>query len=106
MPLVATDDWMKLLSKAGFSEVISLSETEKNAKYGTGETIFVAGNYDEIRGIKESEILERLQDILPQYMLPERVYDILQFPLSPNGKVDRKKLLDSIKIEKDSKGGK
>ncbi|CUO17593.1 Phenyloxazoline synthase MbtB [[Eubacterium] contortum] len=104
MPLVATDDWMKLLSKAGFSEVISLSETEKNAKYGTGETIFVAGNYDEIRGIKESEILERLQDILPQYMLPERVYDILQFPLSPNGKVDRKKLLDSIKIEKDSKG--
>ncbi|MBM7586115.1 amino acid adenylation domain-containing protein/non-ribosomal peptide synthase protein (TIGR01720 family) [Bacillus pakistanensis] len=37
-------------------------------------------------------ILKRLKDLLPGYMVPVSIIELEQFPYTPNGKVDRKKL--------------
>ncbi|KJY91893.1 peptide synthetase [Vibrio neptunius] len=43
--------------------------------------------------VPDSEILKaKLAELLPQYMLPKRVHFLTSLPLSPNGKVDRKRL--------------
>lgn len=40
----------------------------------------------------ESEIKQHLEQRLPAYMIPHRYMVLEQFPLSPNGKIDRKQL--------------
>lgn len=48
--------------------------------------------------ILESEIRENLNNKLPNYMIPSLFVFLDQLPLSPSGKVDRKKLPSSEKI--------
>ena len=42
--------------------------------------------------IDASELLTRLREELPDYMVPSSLVELSTFPLTPNGKVDRKKL--------------
>ena len=35
-----------------------------------------------------------LSDKLPEFMIPEKMIQVEEIPLNPNGKVDRKRLLD------------
>eukprot|EP00929_Paragymnodinium_shiwhaense_P073433 TRINITY_DN37413_c0_g1_i1.p1 TRINITY_DN37413_c0_g1~~TRINITY_DN37413_c0_g1_i1.p1 ORF type:complete len:2318 (+),score=456.55 TRINITY_DN37413_c0_g1_i1:451-6954(+) len=35
---------------------------------------------------------DKLQDILPQYMIPQRIWILEELPLTPNGKIDKRKL--------------
>jgi pyochelin synthetase len=44
----------------------------------------------------ENGLREKLGDLLPAHMVPSRIIVLDQFPLSSNGKVDRRKLLESI----------
>lgn len=39
------------------------------------------------------DIKEGLKDLIPSYMIPKHIYRIEQFPLSANGKIDRKRLV-------------
>lgn len=39
-----------------------------------------------------SEMMKKLKEKLPRYMLPNRVYPMEKLPLTPNGKIDRKRL--------------
>ncbi|KAI0882912.1 non-ribosomal peptide synthetase [Annulohypoxylon maeteangense] len=45
-----------------------------------------------------SKIRERLQSLLPSYMIPSRIMMIEQMPLNANGKVDRKELARRVQI--------
>ena len=107
MPLLSVDKWKELLKNAGFDNIMSFRLTAENAKCGTGETIFIARNHEEVNFISEAEIIERLKNIVPEYMIPKRIYEVVKIPLSANGKVNRNKLLNSIKQtdfdEKDEK---
>ena len=40
---------------------MSFRLTAENAKCGTGETIFIARNHEEVNFISEAEIIERLK---------------------------------------------
>lgn len=42
--------------------------------------------------IEQSEIREYLASSLPEYMVPERLIEVQEMPLSPTGKIDRKQL--------------
>jgi yersiniabactin nonribosomal peptide synthetase len=39
---------------------------------------------------------QHLAALLPAYMLPRKFYFLTAFPLTPNGKVDRKKLAEML----------
>lgn len=45
---------------------------------------------------EEEQILKQLGEILPPYMIPHRIFLLEHLPKNANGKVDRKKLLESI----------
>ncbi|WP_335871246.1 amino acid adenylation domain-containing protein [Bacillus sp. 2205SS5-2] len=49
--------------------------------------------------VTEQSLKERLKDILPGFMIPDRLVMIETFPLSPNGKLDRKQLPEPEEIE-------
>lgn len=42
--------------------------------------------------LSEQELRERLLKMLPEYMMPNRWYQVDEMPLNLNGKVDRQKL--------------
>ena len=44
----------------------------------------------------EAEILQYCRQRLPWYMVPEKIIFVKDFPLNPNGKVDRQKLVNLI----------
>jgi len=44
------------------------------------------------RGLDHREIIQELKKKLPDYMLPSAIVTLKEFPLSPNGKLDRKSL--------------
>ena len=46
----------------------------------------------EIAGINSNELREYVRQKLPEYMLPAAIVELKEFPLTPNGKVDRRAL--------------
>ncbi len=42
--------------------------------------------------LSNDELLARLRDLLPAYMIPEALIDLQVFPLTPSGKIDRRRL--------------
>lgn len=51
----------------------------------------------------ESEIKSSLSSILPNYMVPEYVIHVSEFPLLPNGKIDKVVLVEDYPISRSSK---
>ena len=47
-------------------------------------------------GCDSGKLKNDLQQILPAYMQPSEIYQVDEFPLNANGKVDRKALLQTI----------
>ena len=61
-------------------------DNEKERIYG-----FYIGNID------KKELHEQLSKVLPVYMIPTKLIQIEEFPLTKNGKIDRKKLMEEYK---------
>lgn len=53
--------------------------------------LFYLGN------IEKKEVLVRLKNILPVYMVPNKIIKMNEFPITKNGKVDRQKLMSELK---------
>jgi len=56
--------------------------------------------YTSETSIKTADIVEYLSTKVPSYMIPAIFNRIEDFPLTPNGKIDRKKMLESIQINR------
>ena len=63
---------------------ISIVHEENSKKYII--TYFIENN-----DVDENSLLEYLNDNLPFYMIPKRIIKVNSFPITPNGKIDRKK---------------
>jgi amino acid adenylation domain-containing protein len=75
----------------GHQMAVSLAIESKNNKNIAEDIVaFVEG--DELK-ISENKILESCRLVLPDYMIPSRVFFIPSLPLNPNGKIDKKALL-------------
>ena len=51
--------------------------------------------------ISESDIINELKNIIPSYMLPEKIIILEEFPLNNSGKIDRNKLINDLKNRND-----
>jgi amino acid adenylation domain-containing protein len=60
---------------------------------GTGDLLAYLRLRDGVQFVRES-LIDQLQQSLPPYMIPQYVTVLEQFPLLPNGKIDRKALPD------------
>ena len=58
---------------------------QKGRLYG-----FYVGN------IEKSQVLEELRKDLPVFMIPNSIKQIEKFPMTKNGKIDRKELMEMI----------
>lgn len=70
------------------SAVVSVGTENKNQLYG-----FVI-SVDNQESCTEEDLKEYLASCIPEYMIPTSISILSDFPLTHNGKVDRKKLLD------------
>ncbi|MCR5529289.1 MAG: amino acid adenylation domain-containing protein [Saccharofermentans sp.] len=48
----------------------------------------------------ESDCKEQLEGLLPHYFVPKRITAVGSFPVTPNGKIDRKELLTAVADER------
>ena len=48
------------------------------------------------QSLEKRDVTRALRDMLPRYMLPNKTIPLDAMPLNPNGKIDRKKLLDQL----------
>ncbi|WP_162344120.1 non-ribosomal peptide synthetase [Cyclobacterium salsum] len=53
---------------------------------------FISGFYTGEKQLDAKELIEKVKKVLPSYMVPSRMQFLENFPLSPNGKVDRNQL--------------
>ena len=49
------------------------------------------------QNLNETILLNFLKKYLPNYMLPKKIFYLKNFPINQNGKIDRKKLLNSLR---------
>jgi len=68
-----------------------------------GEDI-LAGYYTAERGLSAARLREWLQGRLPAYMVPKALMQLEAFPLTPNGKIDRRALPDPKGTQPESAG--
>jgi aryl carrier-like protein len=59
----------------------------------------LAAYYGSDKKIPFEELRKYLSNKLPEFMIPEKIIQVKEIPLNPNGKVDRKRLLDLTQID-------
>lgn len=71
----------------GAEQVVSLPWPVANGS-AEGVVAFVSG----LKTLDQDRVLASCRDVLPDYMVPKKIYLLDEFPLSPNRKIDRGKL--------------
>lgn len=71
----------------GTEQVVSVPWPVNNGS-AEGIVAFVAG----LDAIDQDRILASCGDLLPDYMVPSKIYQIDGMPLNPNQKIDRRQL--------------
>ena len=76
-------------------EQAAVVKVSKEDEFGDSLVAFIVtskpGDSEEVR---QKVLLKHCKQNLPSYMLPQRIRSIEHMPLSDNGKIERRKLLD------------
>lgn len=83
-----------LLSYKGIKQATILIRKNKINEEPDSEDKYLVGYYTTEEKMAEEDILNYLGDKLPTYMIPRMLISLDQFPLTVNGKLDEKALLD------------
>ena len=84
---------------------VELSEIEKQLQkipnitnsaviYHSGSSAYIAAFYTVSSPIEESYVRQKLSEALPLYMVPKYFVLLEQLPITPNGKIDKKTLMN------------
>ena len=76
----------QMASVSGVAEAVAV------AREDTPGDVRLIGYYRADESVKAADIKDHLRSILPEYMIPSLLMEMEKFPLTPNGKVDRKAL--------------
>jgi len=85
-----------LLSLQGIKQAVALLKEDTNGNKKLAAYVIAEDNFD------KDEVIGKLRQQLPDYMVPSFVSDLQSFPLLPNGKVDRR-LLQTYQLEAPAK---
>jgi acyl-CoA synthetase (AMP-forming)/AMP-acid ligase II len=82
-----------VLRKAcGTEQVVSVAWPVKDGS-ADGVVAFVAG----VEALNQDRVLGYCSEVLPDYMIPKKIYVRDELPLNPNGKIDRNRLVTLLK---------
>lgn len=96
-PLLEKNDWERILINNGMKKVDIYPKGDKGKLW---QSLIVAQNGDNRFCLTQEEIRQKLVDLLPDYMIPNRIIRVADIPLSENGKINKKAFpkIDSKKI--------
>lgn len=77
---------------SGSAHVVSVPWPVRNGS-ADGVIAFVSG----LESLDQSHVLTYCRGYLPEYMVPKRIYLLDEMPLNGNGKIDRDRLLQTLK---------
>mgnify|MGYP000612153058 FL=1 len=90
-PLLTKDQWSDAVLKCGFAKVNTAPNDQLDLPiYNQG--VIVALAQPETYAFNSTKLKAYLENMIPSYMIPTAFMEIDKFPLSANGKVDRKVL--------------
>lgn len=93
-PLLSGSEWVALGKKHGFAEIFRyLSEEEERC---TGKNVIVFSQAIQIHQLDEAYLRTELKKKVPEYMMPNCFLVYESFPISANGKIDRKMLTHNV----------
>lgn len=77
---------------SGTAQVVSVPWPVRNGS-ADGVIVFVSG----LESLDQSRVLTHCRGHLPEYMVPKKIYLLGEMPLNGNGKIDRDRLLQTLK---------
>lgn len=80
--------------KLALESLAEVKEAVVVVREQNGDNILVAYARTRDASIQNRDILEKMRSVLPLYMIPQTLVLLENFPLLPNGKIDRKSLPD------------
>ena len=101
-PLLSTTSWKCILEKAGFKKIKVFPEENESIKAFNQSIIIAQGKDKVIKEFNYSKLITFMKDRLPEYMIPSKIIELEDIPITSNGKVDRKSLFKSfVLVEED-----
>lgn len=91
LPLLSHEKWQDLVYEHHFSE-FSFWPNKESPFENIGQHLMIAKAPEQISQFSQDNFIETLGKKIPDYMVPQSYVIHEQFPLSANGKVDRKQL--------------
>ena len=89
LPLLNREAWQNLLKEEGFNCLLAWPGND--VKW-LGEHIMMVEGPTQIKSVALEPFSEKVKNTIPKYMCPDHYFVHEAFPITANGKVDRKKL--------------
>ena len=94
------NQWGTIIEKIG-GNIVSILPKINESLNGFGQTLFVIQIESKIKSLNENKIKSYLKQNLPEYMIPNHIEILKELPITVNGKIDRKALMNRVKSEKE-----
>lgn len=91
LPAYSEEQWEKSIAKSRYTETVMFPQ-DADMREALQTSLILAESRQMGSVVDEGIIIQELEKQLPDYMIPKFVVEVQKFPLTDNGKLDRKKL--------------
>ncbi|WP_341299967.1 amino acid adenylation domain-containing protein [Lysinibacillus sp. FSL H8-0500] len=89
LPLLNREAWQSLMKDEGYTCLLEWPQSDSK---WLGEHIMIAGGPAQIKSLSVEQFAEEVKNTIPKYMCPDHYFVHERFPITANGKLDRKQL--------------
>ncbi len=91
-PLLSECEWTEYLKNTGFTDALVFCPVSNVMK----QKVFVAFNVNKKEKLELEEVVSCISEYVPEYMVPKFVFIMDHIPITANGKINRKELLNCV----------